>query len=51
MTFDDVRINNVCKNLDIATIGDLHQTDQKELLSMSNAEENLWIELIQNYRG
>ena len=37
MTFDDVRINNVCKNLDIATIGDLHQTDQKELLSMSNA--------------
>ena len=37
MTFDDVRINNVCKNLDIATIGDLHQTDQTELLSTSNA--------------
>ena len=36
MTFNDVRINNVCKNLDIATIGDLHQADQKELLSMSN---------------
>ena len=37
MTFDDVRINNLCKNLNITTVDDLHQTDQKELLSMSNA--------------
>tara|TARA_E500000178_G_C17038381_1_gene764899 strand:- start:7212 stop:10217 length:3006 start_codon:yes stop_codon:yes gene_type:complete len=37
MTFDDVRINNLCKNLGIATIGDLHQTNQENLLSVSNA--------------
>ena len=37
ITFDDVRINNLCKNLDITTVGDLHQTNQRNLLSTVNA--------------
>ena len=45
MSFDNERVFNICKNLNLKNLGDLHQTDKKTLIQSRNSGKKS-IELI-----